>query len=425
MNSPGPDSAPAHLYYELGDTVMVEGAGVHLTDSRGRVYIDCISGTFNLLLGHNHPAVLAAAKEQMDRLVFASSSFQTEPMRALAEALVRITPANLTRVHLRSTGGSTANEGAIRIAQHVTGKRDVITMFRGHLGQTMGTIGLSGFACRREPFPYHMPGAVHVPDPYCYRCFYGQSPDTCELPCVSRIADFIRYASSGRVACLFVEPIFGVGGNITPPPRYFRALQQLCEEHGILLIFDEIQTGFGRTGHLFAADHFGVSPHIMTVAKGISGIGLPLGAVLTEERLTGLPRDQHGFTHGGSPVAMAAAVKTIEIITAPGFLANVRQVGGVLAAGLRALMADHAFVGDVRGLGLMLGVEIVGPEQRPAPALARRLAGALLERGLIVRVSEHGRGNVVEMRPPLILTEDQARTIVARFGEACDVVQQD
>lgn len=414
-------SPPAEpFYYDVGQTVMVRGEGIYLFDQTGRRYLDCISGTFNLLLGHNHPAILAAVKEQMDRLVFAGSTFQSEPVSALADALIRICPPNLTRVHLRSPGGSTANEGAIRIAQNVTGKRDVITMFRGHLGQTMATISMSGFAFHRAPFPYHYPGAVHVPDPYCYRCFYGQEPESCALPCVSRIADFIKYASSGSVACLILEPIFGVGGNITPPARYFQELKQLCEEQDIILIFDEVQTGFGRTGHFFAADHFGVSPHMMTFAKGVTGSGFPLGGILTEPRLMGLPRVHHGFTYGGYPVAAAAALKTIEIISEPSFLPSVRRVGAALKERLRALMARFDFIGDVRGVGLMLGVEIIGPGKRADPARTQDLARRLFERGMIIRISEHGRGNVFEVRPSLILTEEQAHEIADRFEEACD-----
>ncbi len=410
------------FYYETGDVVMVEGAGVWTRDRKGREFIDCISGTFNLLLGHGHPEVLSAAKEQMDRLVHAGSSFLTEPVERLAAALATIAPPNLSRVHLRSPGGSTANEGAIRIAQHVTGRRDVITMFRGHLGQTIATAGYSGFAFHRAPFPYTMPGAVHVPDPYCLRCFYGQSPDRCQLPCVSRIDDFIRYASSGSVACVVIEPISGVGGNIVPPARYFAQLKQFCEERGIVLIFDEVQTGFGRTGQMFAATHFGVAPHMMTLSKGMTGSGLPLGAILTEERLMGMPRIHHGFTNGGNPVSAAAALKTIEIVSRPGFLEHVQDVGARLREGLDRLAPHFPFIGEVRGIGLMLGLEVSGPRGEPAPTLASRLHASLFRHGLLTRLSEHGQGNVIEIRPALIITSKEVDEVLVRFAEACNDV---
>ncbi|SEU08043.1 aspartate aminotransferase family protein [Stigmatella erecta] len=412
-------TVPPPFYYETGDIVLTEGAGVRVRTRDGREFLDCISGTFNLLLGHNHPEVMAAAKAQMDRLVHTGSSYLSEPVEQLAQALVGLAPANLSRVHLRSAGGSTANEGAIRIAQHVTGKRDVITMFRSHLGQTMATIGYSGFAFHRAPFPYVMPGALHVPEPSCSRCFYGQKAEHCELPCVSRIDDFIRYASSGSVACVLIEPIFGVGGNIVPPPRYFPELKRFCEERGIVLIFDEIQTGFGRTGEMFAANYFGVAPHMMTLSKGLTGSGFPLGAILTEERLMGMPRIHHGFTGGGNAVASAAAVKTVEIVSRPGFLPHVRQVGTRLREGLARLAPHYPFIGEVRGVGLMLGLEVVGPRGEPAPARALGLQASLMRQGLMTRVSEHGRGHVIEIRPALVITEKEVDELLARFGEAC------
>jgi 4-aminobutyrate aminotransferase len=225
---------------------------------------------------------------------------------------------------------------------------------------------------------------------------------------------------------VLVEPILGVGGNIFPPPGYFEALKAFCDERGILLIFDECQTGFGRCGHMFAADYFGVSPHIMTLAKGMSGIGLPIGAILTEERLTGLDKLFHGFTNGGWLPAAAAALKTIEILQRPGFLENVRRVGALLRDGLQALGERHAFIGEVRGAGLMIGVEIVRDDgrcaNRPDNATALALQKALLAQGVIIRISEHGRGNVVEVRPALISTEDDVADILRRFESACEAI---
>lgn len=411
------------FYYPISPIKMVKGKGLWIFDEQGKDYLDCISGTFNLILGYNHPEVVEAAKQQMDALTFASSTFNSAPVEALAQALVAISPANLTRVHLRSPGGSIANEGAIRIAQYITGKRDVITLFRSHIGQTFAMAGVSGFSTHRTPFPNQFPGGVQVPSPYCSRCFYKQKFDDCGLLCITRIDDFIQYASTGSIACVLVEPILAVGGNIIPPPGYFETLKAFCEQRNILLIFDECQTGFGRCGHIFAADHFGVSPHIMTVAKGISGIGLPLAAILTEERLVGLDKLFHGFTYGGWLPAAAAALKTIEILQRPHFLANVRQVGQQLLAGLQSLSAKFPFVGEARGVGLMIGVEIVDEQNQPDNGVALELHKALLAQGLIVRISEHGRGNVVEIRPALIVTDADVREILQRFEQACGSIQ--
>ncbi|MFI6584170.1 aspartate aminotransferase family protein [Embleya sp. NPDC050493] len=409
--------------YQLGNAVLVRGEGIRSWDSTGREYLDCVSGTFNLVLGHNHPEVMAAVRAQTEELVFASSSFRTEPTDRLMCDLVDLAPAGLTRVNLRSSGGSTANEGAIKIARHHTGRRDVIVPFRGHVGQTIAATAFNGSSRMRAPFPAHAAGALHVPDAYCFRCFYRQTPDTCGMLCVERIEDFITYASSGSVACVLIEPISGMGGNIVPPPGYFQALRALCDEHGIVLIFDEIQTAFGRTGEMFAADHFGVAPHMMTVSKGLTGSGLPLAAILTEERMADWDRSLHGFTYGGHTLAAAAAVKTLEIVRRPGFLANVRRVGAILSERLRALQREHPVLGDIRGPGLMIGVELVRPDGAKAPELAQAFQRHLHARGILTRVSEHGLGNVIELRPPLILTPTDAHLIADGFGEALEMLR--
>ncbi|MGH3382397.1 MAG: aspartate aminotransferase family protein [Actinoallomurus sp.] len=409
-------------YYELGDAELVHGEGVRVWDADGLEYLDCVSGTFNLVLGHNHPAVVAAVREQLDDLVFASSSFRTSATDRVMEQLVEMSPPELTRVNLRSSGGSTANEGAIKIAQWFTGKRDVIVPFRGHVGQSMAATSYNGTSRMRAPFPNQMPGALHVPGPYCFRCFYRQTPDMCGMWCVDRIEDFIAYASSGSVAAMIIEPISGVGGNVVPPPGYLERLKEFCEEHEIILIFDENQTGLGRTGRLFAADHFGVTPHIMTVSKGLTGSGFPLAAILTEERLVGMPRSMHGFTYGGHTLSAAAAVATLEEVRRPAFLAGVRASGAVLLERLRALRSTFPCVGDVRGVGLMLGVELVEPDGARSPRLATALNKALADRRVITRVSEHGEGNVIELRPPLVLSAEDAGLVADRFGEALETL---
>jgi 4-aminobutyrate aminotransferase-like enzyme len=411
-------------HYELGAIRLVCGEGLRVWDSEGREYLDCVSGTFNLSLGHNHPDVAAAIKRQSDELMFASSMFQTDPTNRVMELLVELSPPNLTRVNLRSSGGSTANEGAIKIAQLHTGRRDVIVPFRAHIGQTLATSALNGMARMRTPFPPIYPGAVAVPDPYCLRCFYRQHPDTCGFWCVDRIDDFLAYASSGSVACMIIEPISGVGGNVVPPPGYLQRLREFCDEREILLIFDENQTAFGRTGYLTAAEAFRVQPHMITVSKGLAGSGLPLGGILTEERLVGMERSLHGFTAGGHPIAAAAAVVTLEHVRRPEFLANVRAVGAGLMNDLRGLSVEFPEVTDVRGMGLMLGVELSEPDGSRSNRLGRKLHEALMMRGIITRLSEHGLGNVIELRPPLILTRQDGRLIAERFAEALELVRR-
>ncbi|MFC5147062.1 aspartate aminotransferase family protein [Streptomyces aureoversilis] len=414
---------PPPAYYQLGPARLVGGSGLRVWDADGREYLDCAAGTFNLSLGHNHPAVVDAIKAQTDDLLFASSMFQTDVSNRVMEMLVELSPANLTRVNLRSSGGSTATEGAVKIAQLHTGRRDVIVPFRGHVGQTLAASGWNGMSRLRAPFPTVYPGAVNVPDPYCHRCFYRQKPSSCDFLCIDRIDDFIRYAGSGSVATILIEPISGAGGNIVPPPGYLKRLREFCDERDIVLIFDETQTSFGRTGFLTAAEAFGVEPHMMTVSKGLSGSGLPLAAIITEERLVGMDRSQHGFTSGGHPVAAAAAIATLTLVRRPEFLENVRSVGAALKAALLDLGRTYPEICDVRGLGLMLGIELSEPDGSKSPRLANALHAALMDRGVITRVSEHSEGNTIELRPPLILTHEDARLVVERFGEALEMMR--
>jgi 4-aminobutyrate aminotransferase-like enzyme len=403
-----PPSARSHIYYDVSDVVVERGQGIYLYDSKGNSYIDCASATFNLSLGYGNHEVLEAVKNQADKLVHVTSSFQTGPINDVVQRLVDLSPPNLTRVHPKVCSGSTANEGAIKMAQNFSGNRDVITMFRSHLGQTMMMASLSGNAFRKEPFPNLFPGSVHVPDPYCYRCFYKQKPETCNFLCVERIKDFIDYGSTGKIACMLVEPISGNGGNIVPPPGYFQALKKLCDENGIALIFDEIQTGVGRTGKMFAADYFQVEPNIMTVAKGLGGTGFQVAAILAEEKYAGLDGHHHSFTYGANVLAAAAAAKTLEIIARPQFLANVEVVGDYILGRLRAMQERFSFIGDVRGVGLMIGVEIVGPSGEPDAKTTNKIVKNAMNHGLILRGSRYGFGNVFKIRPPLIITPDEA-----------------
>jgi 4-aminobutyrate aminotransferase-like enzyme len=402
-------------YYKISDYRMRRGKGIYLYDTDEREYLDCSSGTFNLSLGYGHPEVIAAVRDQAERLIHVTSSFQTGPVNELVRRLVEVSPSNLTKVHLKVSGGSTANEGAVKMAQAATGRRDVITLFRSHHGQTMMTTTLSGEAYRKAPFPYLFPGVVHVPDPYCYRCFYRQHPSQCGLLCVERINDFIEYASSGSVACIVVEPVSGSGGNIVPPDGYFLALRQLCDERGIALIFDEIQTGIGRVGRMFAAEHFGVKPDIITVGKGLGGSGAQVAAILTDKKLAGLDGEHHSFTYGANVLAAAAAVKTLEVINRSGFLENVRKVGAQIMERLAHLQLRYTCIGDIRGLGLMIGIELVDDAGCPAGPTARALADHSLEHGLILRTSRYGRGNVLKIRPPLIITSEEADLLCDRL----------
>jgi 4-aminobutyrate aminotransferase len=393
----------------------VRGAGVHIYDDAGREYIDCASGTFNVSLGHGHPEVLAAMRAQAELLVQGSAAYRSPLVDELHARLAEVAPAGLGKAYVKPCSGSTANEAAIRFAQHVTGRRDVVSLHRSHHGQTALTTCVSGDSRRRAGLAHQFAGTVHVPGPYCYRCFYRQEPRTCGLLCAERVADFVDHASSGSVACLIVEPVLGNGGNIVAPDGYLGVLRRLCDERGILLIFDEVQTGIGRTGRMFAAEHHGVVPDIITVGKGLGGAGAPIAAILASDALPPMPPDLPAFTNGGNLMAVAAALKTLEIVGRPPFLANVRRVGERILARVRALQERTPAIGDVRGSGLMIGVEIVRADGEPDGALTNRLARAGLDHGLVLRTSTYGRGNVLKIRPPLVLDDREADTLCSRF----------
>src|ERR1019366_120086 len=303
----------------------------------------------------------------------------------------------------------------IKIARLFTRRHQVIVPFRAHLGQTLAMVELSGFSKLRKALPGVEARALNVPDPYCARCFYRQTPDSCGFLCIDRIDDFLEYAGCGEAACMIIEPISGVGGNIVPPTGYLATLKEFCKDRGILLIFDENQTSLGRTGHMFAAETFNVEPDIITLSKGLTGSDLPLAAILMEERLAILDRSLHGFTFGAGNLASAAALTALDVIRRPGFLENVRKAGTYLLARLSDTTKNSAYVFEVRGVGLMLGVELCEVDKSRSPALAQALHAALMRNGLITRISEQGRGNVIELRPPLILEMADADEIVGRW----------
>ncbi|WP_457062255.1 aspartate aminotransferase family protein [Mycobacteroides abscessus] len=404
------------MYYPVSEQKMVAGEGVYLYDDAGRSYIDCGSATFNLSLGYQHPAVTRAIKNQADELIHITSGFQTKPIVELASRLVELAPKRLTKAHLKVSGGSTANEGAIKMAQLATGRRDVVTMFRSHLGQTMTMAGLSGNAFRKTIPLLSATGGLQVPDPYCLRCFYGQRRESCALMCVDRIHDFLEFASSGSVAAVMVEPISGNGGNIVPPDGYFTKLRELCDEHDIKLIFDEVQTGIGRTGYMFAAEYFQVDPDAMTIGKGLGGSGAQVAGILASDELAGLPANNHSFTYGANLVSAAAALATLDVIAEDGFLANVRTTGAHILERCNEMARKFPWIADVRGVGLMIGIEVVDDYGRPSAERANRLADQAMDHGLVIRTSRYGRGNVIKIRPPLTLTLTEADLICDRLG---------
>jgi len=384
------------------------GEGAYLEDVDGNRFLDFTAGIAVVATGHCHPRVVAAIQEQAARLIHMSGTdFYYEELAALAEKLDEIAPGGVPRRVSFGNSGAEAVEGAIKLARYATGRDKIIAFFGSFHGRTMGALSLtSRTAVQRARFGPLIPGVIHAPYPYCYRCPYGQTPGICAVECVKHIEDTLlqTIAPAGETAAIVVEPVQGEGGYVVPPRKFFDELARVASQNGILLVFDEVQSGMGRTGKMWAADHFGMVPDIFTVAKGIAS-GMPLGATVARADLMTWPPGAHASTFGGNPVACAAALVTIELLQQE-LVENARAMGAYLMERMRQWPARFPMVGDVRGLGLMLGIEMVRDQatKEKAAAWRDRVVTLAFERGLLVL----GAGdNTLRLCPPLVITRDQ------------------
>ena len=305
-----------------------------------------------------------------------------------------------------------------------TNKSEIISLFKSHHGQTFFMTQASGLSQKREKFNLYLPNVIHVPPPQCNRCFYGQIPDTCNLMCVSRIDDFIDFASNRNIAAIIIEPIMGNGDNIVPPEGYLSSLRSFCIERNITLIFDEVQTGIGRTGEMFASQHFNVEPDILTTAKGL-GAGFPMAAILCNEEYRGLETKHVSFTFGGNVMAAAAAFKTLSIIEKPEFLANVKNKGAYILSRLHEMKQHYSFIGDCRGVGLMIGFELVDEEGNENIELTHKIIDLGFDNRLLLRSSRYGSGNVIKIRPSLNITSKESAIICDRLEKIFELIHKE
>ncbi|HME62254.1 MAG TPA: aminotransferase class III-fold pyridoxal phosphate-dependent enzyme, partial [Candidatus Binatia bacterium] len=314
--------------------------------------------------------------------------------------------------------GAETVEAAFKLARYHTGRQHVIAFHGAFHGRTLGALSLTASrASHRAHFGPLIPGVHHVPYGFCHRCPYHLTYGSCGIECVSVIEkNLFRYeVRPDEVAAIFVEPIQGEGGYIVPPPEYLPKLQELCRKHGILLVVDEIQSGFGRTGKMFASEHWGIDPDIICAAKGIAS-GMPLGAMIARADISTWPRTAHGSTFGGNPVACAAALATIELLE-EGLVENAAAVGAILKERLTALKGRYAVIGDVRGLGLMIGVDFEKTDGSHAPEAQKRdrVMQRCFEKGLLLLSCGE---STLRFCPPLIVTAEQAKTAVEIFDAA-------
>lgn len=363
--------------YQKRDLAIVRGRGARVWDEAGREYIDCVAGVGVANVGHCNPAVVQAIQDQAGRLITCNELFYNDARARCLERLNRITPEGIDRFFLCNSG-TEAVEGAIKFARMATGRKRVVAAMRGYHGKTFGSLSATWDKKYRDPFAPLVPDFVHVP--------------------YNNVAEFQK-AIDDQTAAVILEPVQGEGGVRPASAEFFRAVRKACDERGALFIIDEIQTGFGRTGRMFACEHFGVLPDILTMAKGIAG-GIPMGAIGVDRRVGELEKQSHTSTFGGNPLACAAAVAAIDFLTDQDLPRQAGQKGEYFLQRLRAI-ADPR-IREIRGLGLMIGVEL---KQKAGP-----IAQAMLREGVLVLLAG---STVLRFLPPLVITREEMDAVVS------------
>jgi len=389
--------------------VAAHGEGAILEDVDGNRFLDLNAGIAVLATGHSHPKVVEAVRRQAEKFLHMSGTdFYYENMVELAEKLASLVPGPPPRRVFFGNSGAEAIEAAMKLARYHTGRDKFIAFLGAFHGRTLGALSLTGSkAVQRRGFSPLVPGATHIPYGYCYRCAYNLQPETCKVECLKVLEEqyFKTIVPVDEVAAIVVEPIQGEGGYVVPPQKWFDELQAIAQRNKLLIIADEVQSGMGRTGKMFASEHFGLEPDIMAIAKGIAS-GLPLGATVSRADLMHWPPGAHASTFGGNPVSCAAALATIELLEQE-LVDNAARLGAHMFARMEDWPRRFPNVGQVRGRGLMIGIEIVTDQQtrERAPELRDLLVQQCFERGLLPL----GCGaNSIRLCPPLVLTKDQA-----------------
>jgi taurine---2-oxoglutarate transaminase len=411
----------------------VAGAeGRHFWDYDGNRYLDFASQLVNVSIGHQHPRVVAAVKEQAEKLCTIGPPMATEPRSTLGRLLAEVTPGNLS-MSFFTNGGAEANENAIKLARWYTGRHKVIARYRSYHGATAGAITLTGDPRRWAAEP-GLPGVLRMLDPYTYRCPAGH-PDPCPV-CSGgpHLEEILQYEGAHTVAAVIMETVVGTNGIIVPPDGYLQSVREVCDRHGILLILDEVMAGFGRTGRWFACENWDVVPDILTVAKGINSGYVPLGAMIVSEPIAEWVRDKFfagGLTYSGHPLACAAGIASIEAFREEGIVEHSAAMAALFEEKLHGLAERHPSVGDVRGLGCFWGLELVRDRETKemlvpfnstgeAAAPVNRIVKAALERGLYLMV----HWNVVIVAPPLTITPEELDEGIAVLDEVLEIADE-
>ncbi len=419
------DRAVVSPSYTRGYPLVVERAsGSMVEDVDGNVFLDCTAGIAVTTTGHSHPEVVSAVTEQAQRFLHMSGTdFYYELQVRLAEEVAGIVPIDGGVRSFFGNSGTEAVEACIKLARYATGRSAIVAFLGGFHGRTLGALALTASkTVQRRGFGPLMSDVHHAPYADCYRCPLGLKPDNCAAECLDYLEQqvFEHLVAPDEVAAIIVEPIQGEGGYVVAPDPFLLRLRELATRHGMVLVVDEVQSGMGRTGKMFAIEHAGVRADAVAIAKGIAS-GLPLGIAAARADLMTWPPGAHASTFGGNPVACAAALATIRLLK-EGLVTNAADVGAHLIAGLKALADKHPLIGDVRGRGLMVGVELVRDRETKERASTERNAvvTAAFHRGLLTL----GAGkNSIRFSPPLVLTRAEADVAVRIFDEALTEVE--
>ena len=399
--------APGLQSISLYSQIVVDRAsGCTIVDVDGNEYLDFVAGVAIGSVGHCHPHYVKRLSEQLGRVTF--GSFATETRMRFMHLVSELLPDGITHMQLFS-GGAEAVEAAFRLAKSVTKKFEFVGFWGGYHGKTAGVIGLLGGGYRNHqgPFP---PGMHLTPYASCYRCPWKLQYPSCGLACAEHLRNVMKNDTQGEVAAIILEPMQGTAGNVVPPDDFIHAVREIADEFGALLIADEILTGFGRSGTMWASEQFGLKPDVMTIGKGIGG-GFPLSAVASSfDHMSATPFGEpsgSSSSYGGNPLAAAAGLGAVEIILDEKLVENSARVGALMLDALKALQEKYRFIGNVRGRGLMIGVELVADRTTKEPldkTITRALFHEALERGLVTMSYSH----IIRINPPLVISEDEA-----------------
>jgi len=402
--------------------------GANVVDVDGNCYVDLTAGFTVALAGHSNPRIVAALSEQAARLMHAQGAANPGPGRPqLAERLAELAPGDLSVSHIANTGAE-AVEVALKVARYYTGRPNIISFHGGFHGKTIGALSVTSQNYYREPFLTSLsPGVTHIPYAYCYRCPYGKEYPACDVFC----ADYLRYVlempDSGvaGVAAVILEPMQGHGGWINPPPEFVPKIRKTCDDHGVLLISDEIITGFGRTGKWFGIQNFGVTPDVIACGKGLAS-GFPISAMITTPEISSVWKPlQHTSTFMGNPVGCAASMASLAEIEERGLVQRSAKLGMRFEERLTEMKERHPLIGDVRGIGSMMGIEIVRDRatKEPGPEEGARIVTRAMEKGVMITNYGGTYHNVIKMSPPLVITDEQIEVALDLLDESIGEVQ--